>query len=405
MKKNYYSAAFLILFIIFNGCGKSADNHTEKSSPKIDAVKSVKLDIAWDMVYPAQITGSSEVEIKSQINGILQKQLYKEGQYVKEGTLLFTIDPEKYKIALRRAQAVFTKSELELKKAQKDQNKIKVLEKRKAISQKEVNDSLLVYEKIEETYQKAKDSFETAKSNFEYSNIKAPISGIVRKENYSQGSSISSDAVLTTMVQTNPLHVNFSLPAGQLIGLNNESEEQTSQVPKIKVEILFSNGTKYKDSAEIIFVDSVQDSKTSSVAVKAKIQNSVLSKDLMPGRFVRVKLIDLTFKGASVIPASALISTAEGYIVYTVSNDGNNIVEQKKVTAGIKDSVAVIYSGLEGTETVIISKSLKIKPGIKVNPNIQDFILPEDLRASYEQQYLIPTSSATAVISTQTASE
>ena len=397
-------------FVMFSGCKKAPQDQVQMQPSLVSAAKSIKLDIPWDTVYPAQVAGSLEVEIRAQVGGILKERLYSEGQYVKKGSALFTIDPEQYRVALDRAEASLAQVNTEVQKTQRDFYRMKELIKDNAVSQKDYDDSLSAYEKAQADYKASAAVVEDAKISLGYSKVKAPISGIARKENHSVGSLISTNgdnSLLTTMVQINPLYINFSVPSNQLNALKQQVViKKRMEVSKdIRVDVLLQDGTVYKEPGKIIFFDSSEDPNTASISVKAEVKNPTYSRDLTPGQFVRVKIVGVTFKGAVIIPQSALVTAPNGYIVYVVNTSSNNVVEAKPVTADIRDSVAIVASGLEGGETVVSAGTLKIRSGMSVNPDIKDFILPENYQAAYNQQYGVETSTSIVSSSSATVSK
>lgn len=405
-------AIVLMLNVLFlGGCGKGTQTPVSQMPPAlVSAVKSVKLDIPWDAEYPAQVSGSLEVEIRAQVGGILKERLYNEGQYVKKGDILFTIDPEQYRVALDRAEASLAQVNTEVQKAQRDYYRMKELIKDNAVSQKDYDDSLSAFERAKADYKAADAVVQDAKISLGYSKVRAPISGIARKENHSVGSLISvggDNSLLTTMVQINPLYVNFALPSSQIAALKDQVvTKKRMEVSKDKrVDVLLQDGTLYKEPGRIIFFDSAEDPNTASIAVKAEVKNPDYSRDLTPGQFVRVRIVGVTFKGAVIVPQSALVTTPNGYMVYTVNTSSNNVVEAKPVQAGMKDSVAVISSGLEGGETVVSAGTLKIRPGMTVSPDMKTFTLPETYQAAYNKQYGAAVSSSTVAASSAAVSK
>ncbi len=381
---------FLLFILFFTGCGKKDMQNQQMQLPLVNTVESVKLDIPWEIEYPAQVSGSLEVQVRAQVGGILKERLYNEGEYVEKNTVLFTIDPEQYGVALERAQASLEQVDTEVQRTQRDFYRMKELIKDNAVSQKDYDDSLSAYEKAQADYKAAKAVVDDAKINLGYTKVKAPISGIARKEIHSVGSLISTvgeDSLLTTMVQINPLHVNFSIPSRQLSKLKKEMEQnRLSLSDKIEVEILVDDKV-CKEPGEIIFFDSAEDPATSAVAVKVEVKNPDYEGDLAPGQFVKVRLKGVNFKGAVLIPQSSLVQIPNGTIVYVVNTSSNNVVDARPVMADVKDTIAVVYSGLEGGETVVSAGSLKVRPGMSVNMEKQEFILPENYQQAYKQQY------------------
>lgn len=382
--------SFLFVILFFAGCSAKQEQEQPKQIPLVNATKAVTLDIPWNMEYPAQVAGSLEVEVRAQVGGILKERLYNEGEFVEKDTVLFTIDPQEYQIALEKAQASLEQENTQVQKAQRDFYRMKELIKDNAVSQKDYDDSLSAYEKAQADYKAAKAVVDDAKRNLGYAKVKAPIAGIARKENHSVGSLISltgDNSLLTTMVQIDPLHVNFSIPGKQMAHLKENLETDKMAISgKVVVDILVGDKV-YSQPGKIIFFDSAEDPQTSSFAVKVEVENPESKRDLNPGQFVKVRIKGVTFKNAVLIPQSSLVETPNGSVVYVVNTSSNNVVEAVPVSAEIKDSIAVVFEGLKGDETVISGGSLKVKPGIPVKVELKDIDLPEEFKQAYIDKY------------------
>ena len=392
-KQLSFILSLMLVVTIMVGCSKKEIQEEQASaySPLVNATKAINLDIPWDQEYPAQVAGSLEIEVRAQVSGILKERLYNEGEYVNKDKVLFIIDPQEYQIALKKAQASLAQYDTEVRKAKRDYERNKELIKDNAVSQKDYDDSLSAYEKAQANYRAAKSEVDDAERNLGYSKVKAPISGIARKENHSVGSLISlngDDSVLTTMVQINPLHVNFSVPGKQLARLKEaiEQEKMSIQEEKAVVEVLIGSKV-YPYPGKIIFFDSAEDPLTSTFAIKVEVPNPESKLDMTPGQFVKVRVKGITFNNAVLVPQSALVENPNGTFVYVVNTSSNNVVEAVPVSAQIKDSIAVVYEGLKGDETVISGGSLKVMPGIPVKVELKNMNLPENYKQAYIEKY------------------
>lgn len=390
-RKIFIFSLFVLCGVVLFGCGKKEQQQQKPANiPLVNAAKVISLDIPWEKEYPAQVAGSLEVEVRAQVGGILKERLYNEGQFVKKDTVLFTIDPQEYQIALERAQASLEQVNTEVQKTKRDYDRMAELIKDNAVSQKDYDDSLSAYEKSQADYKAAKAVVDDAKRNLGYAKVKAPISGIARKENHSVGSLISltgDNSLLTTMVQINPLHINFSIPSKQMFNLKNNMESDKMAINGPIVVDVLVNDKVYPQPGKIIFFDSAEDPQTSAFAAKVEVENPDDKRDLNPGQFVKVRLKGVTFKNAILVPQSSLVETPTGTVVYVVNTSSNNVVEAVPVAADIRDSIAVIYSGLKGDETVISGGSLKVKPGTPVKFELKNIELPEDFKQAYTEKY------------------
>ncbi len=389
-KQLFFILSLMLIVTIMVGCSKKQEQEQPKQIPLVNATKAITLDIPWNKEYPAQVAGSLEVEVRAQVGGILKERLYNEGEFVEKDTVLFTIDPQEYQIALEKAQASLEQENTQVQKAKRDFYRMKELIKDNAVSQKDYDDSLSAYEKAQADYKAAKAVVDDAKRNLGYANVKAPIAGIARKENHSVGSLISlngDNSLLTTMVQINPLHVIFSIPGREMGNLKNKMEENKMAFEgKVVIDILIGDKV-YPEPGEIVFFDSAEDPQTSAFAVKVEVPNPDDKRDLNPGQFVKVRIKGVIFKNAVLIPQSSLIEGPNGTIVYVVNTSSNNVVEAVPVSAEVKDSIAVVFEGLKGDETVVSGGSLKVKAGIPVKYELKDIDLPEDFKQAYIEKY------------------
>ncbi|MDR1235432.1 MAG: efflux RND transporter periplasmic adaptor subunit [Holosporaceae bacterium] len=369
MQIKLWSGILPIIFLIVSGCKEK--QQVQVPSPLVGVSRAEKRDVPFIVEVPAKITGSLEIQIRAQVGGILKSRIFQEGQYIKEGEKLFEIDPEPYKAALTRAQGTLAQAESELRRTSRDYERMKKLFKDGAVSQKEHDDSLSAYERASANMKVAEGSLHEAEINLGYTEVKAPISGIARKEAQSVGSLISptgESSLLTSMVQICPLHVNFSISGSVWSKMNKSYRDgkiKLSKTGNFFVEVIMPDGSVYPQNGKIIFVDSSEDSQTSSVSIKAEIPNDRNQKLLLPGQFVRVKLLGAEYCDAIVIPPSALISTADGAIVYTLSE--NNIVEVRPIEAESVGDKVIVNSGLKEGETVISEGIIKARPGQQVN--------------------------------------
>jgi membrane fusion protein (multidrug efflux system) len=363
----------LIVLLITSGCDDK--KQVKQSLPLVGAARATKQNVPLVLEAPAKITGSLEIQIRAQVGGILKTRLFKEGQYVHEDEKLFEIDPEPYKAALTRAQGTLAQAQSEFRRTSRDYERMKKLRKDGAVSQKEHDDSLSAFERAEANLKVAEGSLHEAEINLGYTEVKAPISGIVRKEAQSVGNLVSpagESSLLTSMVQICPLHADFSVSGtvwSSIAKSHDAGKIKLLSFNDFKVEVIMSDGSIYPRVGRIIFVDSSEDNLTSSVSIKAEIPNDTEQKVLLPGQFVRVRLLGAEYRDAIVIPQSALISSKLGSIVYVVKEDG--IVEVRPVKAELVENQAIIHSGLKDGEIVVSEGIIKARPGQVVNASLK----------------------------------
>ncbi len=383
-------------------CVLAACQQKEQKAPAavtVSAVKVLQQDLPWNIEYPAQIAGSLEIQIRAQVGGILQSRSYNEGEFVTEGTQLFQIDDAEYKVALEKAQGSLAQAQAEEKRTHRTFKRMKTLRASNAVSQQDYDNALSAYETAQANVKVAQAAVEGAQINLGYTKVTAPISGIVGQAVPSVGSLISptgESGYLTNMVQINPLYAKFSMPGsqfnqlsqgfvsgqisfgdmkpGQKQGAEEYRNKDVNDV-SIYVEAVLPNGEIYPQRGKIIFFDSSENAQTSSIAMKAEFANPQNSRLLMPGQFVRVHLVGATFKNAILIPSSAVLHTAKELLVYVV--DANNAVEARPIEADLQDDMYVVTKGLKAGDVVISEGLSRVRPGQKVEVQLQDFAVPQ----------------------------
>lgn len=409
-------AALGLAAVLVCGCKKKADTGA-MPAPVVSAVTVLQQDLPWTIEYPAQVAGSLEIQIRAQVGGILEARLYNEGEYVSAGTQLFQIDDKEYKVALEKAQGALAQAQAEERRTQRTYARMKKLRADNAVSQQDYDNALSAYETSQANVKVAQAGVSDAEINLGYTKVTAPISGIAGKETQSVGSLISpsgESGLLTTMVQIDPLYVNFSMPSRQFeklasgfmsgqiaIGTDAQKEQlaadqyravAASDAP-IYVEALLNNGKLYPEKGKIIFFDSTENAQTSSLAIKAEFANPKKSRILMPGQFVRVRLVGAVYRNAVLIPSSAVLNTSQGMLVYVI--DGNDTVVSRPIQAQLQDGMYIVTEGLKAGERVVSEGLIKIRPGQQVQVNLKEFNVSA---ASPAVEAPVPDSRGLAVL-------
>lgn len=319
----------------------------------VEIITAETADLPLFFQYSARLAGSREVEIRPRVGGILLKRNYTEGQYVKQGAVLFQIDPAPYEAALAQAKASFAQAEKDWRRAQG-------LKRDRAISPRE-------FDQAQASYGETKAALETTKINLGYTTVRAPVSGYTSEEDFSEGSLVAADtSLLTRVTQLDPIYVEFSYPDReanmQRLGLANGSLE----MPKdghLKAELHLENGETYPVEGDIRFTDSIIDIATGTVRARAVVPNK--EAHLLPGQFVRVVVKGFTLKNTITLPEKAIMQSPQGTFVYVV--DAENKARITPITLGLLNrGKQVIASGLNAGDRVITEGMIKVTPDAEV---------------------------------------
>ena len=373
----FKSKAFVMLAAVLalGGCKKESGAGDSAQVPTVAAVKVAPQNIPLSFEFAARAQGSKETEVRARVGGILLKRNYVEGSQVEEGSVLFQIDPEPFKVTLNQAKAKLAQVNAELKNAETQWQRTEKLYKEKYASEKARDDARANLDSLAASAQLAQAEVDAAQLNLDYTTVKAPISGITSMEVQSEGSLISAtgdSSLLTHITQLDPIYVIFSASENEILSLTNMVDRGLIRNPEnqneIKAKVRFGNDVVYPLEGEINFMNSNVDQKTGTIKLRAVFPNP--EARLRPGQFLRLIMEGLTRIDALVVPQEAVMQASAGAFVYRVNEQG--VVESVSVQTGLmtKDGGWIIDSGLKPGDVVIVSGVMKIRPGMTVKPQL-----------------------------------
>lgn len=373
----FKSKAFVMLAAVLalGGCKKESGAGDAAQVPTVAAVKVEPQNIPLSFEFAARAQGFKETEVRARVGGILLKRNYVEGSQVEEGSVLFQIDPEPFKVTLNQAKAKLAQVNAELKNAETQWQRTEKLYKEKYASEKARDDARANLDSLAASAQLAQAEVDAAQLNLDYTTVKAPISGITSMEVQSEGSLISAtgdSSLLTHITQLDPIYVIFSASENEMLSLTNMVDRGLIRNPEnkneIKAKVRFGNDVMYPLEGEINFMNPNVDQKTGTIKLRAVFPNP--EARLRPGQFLRLIMEGLTRIDALVVPQEAVMQASDGAFVYRVNEKG--VVESVSVQTGLttKDGGWIIDSGLKPGDVVIVSGVMKIRPGMTVKPQL-----------------------------------
>jgi RND family efflux transporter MFP subunit len=307
------------------------------------------------------------------VQGFLQSINYQDGSFVKEGTTLFTIEPETYKLKLEQAKAAETGAQASLKQAENDFKRQSDLVQRQAVSQATLDNSTSTRDNAQANLQQAQANTRIAEVNYGYTNVTAPFDGIVTAHLASIGElvGVASPTQLATIVALDPIYVNFNVNEQDVLRIREDARKRgmtVNELRQLPIEIGLQTETGYPHKGKLDYVSPNINQSTGTLAVRGVLPNP--DRVLLPGFFVRVRVPFDEQKDALLVPDTALGSDQAGRYVLVVN--GDNVVEQRKVQIGPLDGgLRVIEIGLKGDDKVVVAGLLRAIPGQKVDPQLQ----------------------------------
>lgn len=374
MLSGYKLMVLSTVFLALAGC-KDENNQQAKTAsavPVVQAIKAEPHDVPLSFEYAARAQGSKETEVRARVGGILLKRNYVEGSKVKEGDVLFQIDPESFEVELLQAQAELSQNQAQLKAAETQWVRISKLFKERIVSEKSRDEARANLDALKATTALADAKVKSARLNLNYTTVRAPISGITSMESQSEGSLIAVNTPMTTITQLDPIYVIFSAAENEIFKLGFMVEEGLIINPRknktVYAKIKYSSGQSYAYDGVINFINPSIDETTGTLKLRAVFPNP--ENKLVPGQFVRLALEGLVRKDAIVVPQEAVMQSANGSIVYRINSQG--IVEAVPVQLGLTtpDGKWIIDSGLSAGDIVIVNGIMKVRPGAPAEPEM-----------------------------------
>lgn len=360
--------SILLIIFILNGCENTKENDSQNISeiPLEVNTYEVKLnDIPVSMEYPAKIKSMQQVNVVAKVNGTLEKKNFTEGNFVKKEEVLYQIDSTRYEALMQEALADVEMKTATLKQATREWERVKTLFEQDSTSQKDRDSALSAYETAQASLKASQANLKKAQIDLSYTKVKAPISGFTSLNKQDLGSYVGStneSMILTTITQTNPIYVEFSLPDIEFLKkrfiMNDGNWNNISQT-KLPVSIIFSDGLIYEEKGTLDFIDSFVDNETSTVKARATFENP--KNDLISGLFVKIRIDGLIYKNAISIPQISLLQDTTGAFVY-IAKDNQAIRTPVKIENISKDTY-IINDGLNEGNIVITNNLTKLKSG------------------------------------------
>jgi multidrug efflux system membrane fusion protein len=347
----------VIATLLCNGCSGGSKKSAGGAGVPILAAKVIVTNVPVQIDPPpvGHVTPYSTVTVRPQVGGIINQVHFKEGQEVKAGDLLFTIDP-------RPTQAALARDKAQLENATAQFNRDQKLLEAKIESQDQFDVSKANRDTLAATVQ-------SDELNLSFTEIRAPFDGVTGSLQFYQGNVVKApDDTLLTINQIHPIYVQFGVPEQFLPEIKREMRGKTLQVTAT-----FENMGAPPPHGELTFVDNAVDMTTDKIQLKATFPNE--NDMLWPGQFVHVVLNLSELTNAVVVPSQAIQTGQNGEFVYVVKPD--QTAEERPVTIGITyQGETVVQKGLAAGEMVVTDGQLRLAPGVKVNVKSPDQLTP-----------------------------
>ncbi len=361
-KKKVMALALAVASVLaLTGCsGKQAAAPAETL---VKTMQVIKRDTPVIYEYSGFVEAQNEVQMKARVTGMITEKYVNGGDKVEKGQLMFVIDPRSYQASSWNYQAQVASAQADLSRVRRDAERYQKLYEQGAVSKQTLDNTMAELEQSEAKVEAQKALLAAAQVDLGETNVVAPFSGKVSANDLAVGTFVTAGTtVLATISNSDPVRVKFSLAEAEYLKLMG-TKTADGTAPLENLTIVLADGSTYPLKGKLTQVDRSISEGTGTLTLKAEFDNP--DKILLPGMFAHLQANIGTKKDALLVPQRAVTEIMYKTFVYVVNSE--NKVEMKEVKLGARVSrLWVVESGLDGTETVIVEGTQKVKKGSAV---------------------------------------
>jgi membrane fusion protein (multidrug efflux system) len=336
---------------------------------KVAVAKAEQSDIPLTGEWVGTLDGYVNAQIQPQANGYLVRQNYREGSQVQKGEVLFEIDPRPFEAALQQAQGQLGQAQAQLSLAQINVKRDTPLAEARAIAKSQLDNEIQQEAQAAASVKTGEAAVAAASLNLGFTQVRSLITGVAGQATTQVGNLVSTQSILTSVSQLDPIKVYFSISDSEYLALTKRAGAGGSDLlhgaSKIPLTLTLSNGEVYPHKGHVAFVDRQLNSQTGAIRIAASFPNP--GNVLRPGQFGRVRAETEIRHNAILVPAVAVTELQGQQQIYTVGP--NNTVHENNVTLGPQyGNKWVVESGIPPGSLVIIDNLQKLREGAPINP-------------------------------------
>ncbi|ATD67844.1 MULTISPECIES: efflux RND transporter periplasmic adaptor subunit [Luteimonas] len=354
-----------MLAAALSACGNKQDPAAPPPPPEVGVmtVQPTTVPLQEDLV--GRLAPYRSADVRARVPGVLERRVYQEGSDVKEGDVLFRIDPAQLQAALGTAQGAEAQARANASNAKSAADRARRLAPTNFISKSDLDNALAAERSADAALQAARASTRSAQINLGYATVRAPISGRAGKAQVTEGALVGQGeaTLLTTVDQIDPLYINFSMSAGEFERIRSMQLDRSAGGGE--VEILLADGNVHDQKATLDFSGDVVDPASGALQLRAIVPNP--DRSLLPGVYVTLRANMGLQSGVFLVPQAAVLRDASTAYVL-VAGEGDKVVRKPVRTERAQDGQWVISEGLVAGDRVIVSGVPKARPDAVVKP-------------------------------------
>lgn len=363
-------ASGVALLMLLAGCQEETSSKAAapKSAPKVQVgvvvIEPQKAELIAEL--PGRTAASLVAEIRPQVGGLVQQRLFEEGQVVKAGDLLYTLNDSTYVSSYKQAQADLESANAILASAQQTDKRFTELRKQNNVSQSDSDDAHVAYLEAVASQKKAEAALESAKINLEYTKITSPIGGRIGISAVTVGALVtaSQTTAMTTVRALDPIYVDLSQTSLDQLNQRTLLSQEGVELGSNKVTLTLEDGSTYQHQGILKAREVSVDESTGSVTLRAEFPNP--DNLLLPGMFVRGKIHEATHTAAILVPQQGVARDVKGNPVAFVVTDDNIIEKRQLIIDRAIKNYWLVSSGINAGDKVVVEGSSKVRSGSAV---------------------------------------
>jgi RND family efflux transporter MFP subunit len=362
---------FFVLFALFFLEQPSALAQVP-AAPAVTVAMPVVKDIVEQDEFIGRFEAVDQVEIRSRVSGYLDQIHFRDGAPVKVGDLLFTIDQRPYQAALDEAEATAGSAQVRVEFASNDLERAEALRRSGSVAEQVLDQRRSNYLTARAELDRAQAALRQARLNMEFTEIRAPVAGRISRKAVSEGNLVNTnETVLTNIVSLDPIHFYFDVDERSFLAYSRQiagGTRSSSAAAPNQVVLRLSDEREAERIGQLDFLDNRLDAASGTIRARAVFENKDLF--LTPGLFGRVTLRGSDPYRGVLVPDEAVGNDQDRRVVFVVAED--NSVSMRPVRPGPRiDGYRVIRSGLTGDETIVVNGIVRVRPGLKVTPQMK----------------------------------
>jgi len=348
----------LLSACMLSACGGDDQPQGAAPPPEVGVVSVQPAVVPVQMDLVGRLAPFRSADVRARVPGVLQQRVYEEGSDVREGQVLFQIEPSQLQAATRQAQAALAAAQASYANAKVAADRARQLAPQKFVSQSDLDNAEAAERSAAAAVKQAQAALANARINQGYATVRAPISGRAGKQQVTEGALVGEGTatLLATVDQIDPLYVNFSLGVTELQQIRSTRTNQAAT----EVQVILPDGTPYAHTGTLDFAGDVVDPATGAIALRARVPNP--DKTLLPGTYVTLKATLGQQPNAFRVPQAALQRDAAGAYLLAVGSDGK-VVRKDVIVDRQQGPDWIVSKGLAAGDRVIVSGLQRAQPG------------------------------------------